>query len=239
MTTLQNIFKTAMTLSFAFVLFSCNNSGTTTETAAEATPATEAAPATNATLFNLMVIKHPVADYAKWRPEYDAHDSIRQAYGIAHFAIARGSEDANAVMVIDKISDVQKAKDFTALPELKEAMQKAGVTGAPEFSFLNVIRNDDAVIAQKERVMITHRVKDFDAWLKVFDAEGTAKRLEHGIIDRGMARGVDDPNVVFLMFAMADKEKAMARMNSEELKNTMTEAGVEGAPQVEFYTLAD
>jgi hypothetical protein len=33
--------------------------------------------------------------------------------------------------------------------------------------------------------MVTHR-KDFDAWLKVYDEEGTIKRMEEGLIDRGL-----------------------------------------------------
>jgi len=201
------------------------------------------AAAGNATIpaasFKVIMIQHPVADFKAWEPVYMAHDSVRQAYGITHFLIGRGFDDSNRAVVIDKITDVQKAKEFAALPDLKAAMQKAGVTGPPDFSYADVIRSDDSKIEYKDRVMIAHRVKDFDAWLKVFDSEGIEIRMENGFIDRGLARGVDDPNMVYLVFAISDMAKAKARMNSEELKRLMTDAGVEGPPRVMFYTLVD
>lgn len=189
--------------------------------------------------FKIIAIKHKVADYAKWRMAYDAHDSIRKMYGITHFVMGRGMDDPNTIIIIDKMDDVMKAKEFSAMPDLKALMKKAGVVSAPEFSFYDVIRNDDSKINLKDRLMVTHRVKDFDAWLKVYDAEGINKRMEDGLIDRGMARSIDDPNVVSLVFAISDLEKAKARINSEAMKKLMMEAGVEGEPQLFFYKLVD
>lgn len=62
-------------------------------------------------------------------------------------------------------------------------------------------------------------------------------RAENGLLDRALARDADDPNTVYIVFAISDKEKSMARMQSEELKKTMTDAGVEGAPSFFYYTL--
>jgi hypothetical protein len=191
------------------------------------------------TPFKVITIKHKVADYEKWRKEYDAHDSVRLAYGISHFVVGRGLEDPNLILIIDKMSDVQKAKEFSVLPDLKEKMKKAGVTGKPEFGYYDVIRNDASEIEQKDRLMVIHRVKDFDAWLKVYDAEGIAKRKGEGLIDRGMARGVDDPNRVALVFAITDMEKAKASITSKAKKKLMTEAGVEGPPEMFFYKITD
>jgi len=87
--------------------------------------------------------------------------------------------------------------------------------------------------------MITHRVKDFDAWLKVYDAEVVAKRMENGMLDWGLARNTDDPNMVYIFFAIADIEKAKARINSAELRKIMADAGVVGPPQVFYYKLED
>jgi hypothetical protein len=116
-------------------------------------------------------------------------------------------------------------------------MQKAGVTGPPTFAFVDVLRNDTTDIPQNTRVMVTHRVKDFATFLKVYDGEGIAARASHGIVDRGLGRDIDDPNMVYLVFAITDMYKAKARMQSEELKKIMGEAGVEGTPQFFFYNL--
>jgi quinol monooxygenase YgiN len=189
--------------------------------------------------FKVIVIKHKVVDYDKWRKGYDAHDSMRQAYGIKHYIVGRGIDNPNMIVIINKFSDVQKAKDFSVLPNLKEVMKKAGVIGKPEFSYYDVIRDDSTKIDQKDRLMVTHRVKDFDAWLKVYDAEGTAKRMEEGLIDRGMARSIDDPNVVTLVFAVTDMKKAKESMTSEAKKKLMMDAGVEGAPEMFYYKIVD
>ncbi|HEY4616742.1 MAG TPA: hypothetical protein VIH09_00930 [Flavobacterium sp.] len=224
-------------LVFTVAFLSCKKNKTEKMETEEGMPMDTVAEVAAFEPFKVIVIKHKVADYDKWRKGYDAHDSVRQAYGISHYVIGRGMDDRNTVIVIDKMNDVTKAKEFSAMPSLKEAMKKAGVIGSPEFAYYEVIRNDDSKINLKDRIMVTHRVKDFDAWLKVYDAEGVAKRMEEGLIDRGMARSIDDPNMVTLVFAISDMEKAKAAINSEAKKKLMTEAGVEGSPKMFYYKL--
>ncbi len=244
MTRIKKISMTLMAFSSAIVLFSCNNGEKQEEKKADETVKTDTAkmaePAVPVfTPFKIVMIKHAVADFDKWKTAYLSHDSMRMVYGITHYRFGRGLDNPNMVVVMDKIANVQKAKDFSALPNLKEVMQKGGVKGKPEFSIADVIWNEDKKIDQAERVMISHKVKDFDAWKKVYDEEGTAKRLENGLIDRGLARDVDDPNKVYIVFAISDMAKAKARINSEELKKLMTDAGVAGPPQIFFYKLVD
>jgi quinol monooxygenase YgiN len=239
MRNIKNFLKPVLILVFTVAFLSCKNNKTEKTVPEEAVAMDTTAAVAVFEPFKVIVIKHKVADYDQWRKGYDAHDSVRQAYGITHYMVGRGIDDANMIVVINKFSDIQKAKDFSVLPNLKDAMKKAGVTGKPEFSYYDVIRNDSTKIDQKDRLMVTHRVKDFDAWLKVYDAEGTAKRMEEGLIDRGMARSVDDPNMVALVFAVTDMKKAKAAITSEAKKKLMMEAGVEGAPQMFFYKIVD
>lgn len=234
MTTSRKIFMPVMAFTIAMALFSCKSGGKKEEPKkAEETPVAVFTP------FKVIMIHHPVADYDKWKIEYLANDSMRQAYGISQFVIGTGIEDPKMVTVIDKITDVQKAKDFSVLPGLKDAMKKAGVTGPPEIDFAEVIRFDSAGLDQKNRVMIKHHVKDFDAWMKVYDGEGPDKRKGFGLQDRAIARGIDDPNTVYITFVINDMDKAKARMNSPELKKLMTDAGVDGPPALNFYTIVD
>lgn len=216
-------------------IFSCNNTETTNETPKPADTTSVAA----FEAFKLLMIKHPVADFSKWKTAYIAHDSFRLAHGVSQYVIGRGLDDSNVVVIMDKITDVQKAKDFTATPDLKNAMQKAGVTGPPAFSYVEVVRNDDSKIEQKDRLMIAHKVKDFSAWLKVYDEEGKATRAENGMLDRGLARSVDDSNMVYIVFAITDMAKAKARLENEALKKLMLDAGVIGKPEFFFYKRVD
>ncbi len=219
--------------------FSCGSGGNEKEEnkAGDTTAATTvAAPAF--TPFKIFMIEHHVKNFDKWRPVYLAHDSLRQAYGITKFVTGRGLDDSNMVFVLDKISDVQKAKEFAALPFLKDAMKNAGVTGQPAFSYFDVVRNDDTPIDQKDRILMVIKVKDFDAWLKVFDGEKES-RTANGMLDRGIGRGVDDSTMLYLAFVVTDLSKAKARIASPELKKIMTDSGVEGAPKVYYYRLVD
>jgi hypothetical protein len=239
MKNIEKFLKPVLIVFLVASFLSCKNNKTEKTETEEAMPADTATAVAVFEPFKVMVIKHKVADYDKWRKEYDAHDSIRTAYTISHYMVGRGTDDANMIVTATKFIDLQKAKDFSVLPYLKEAMKKAGVIGKPEFSYYEVIRNDDTPIDQKDRVMVTHKVKDFDAWLKVYDAEGTAKRIEEGLIDRGLARGIDDPNMVTIVFAITDKKKAKESMTSEAKKKLMIDAGVIGSPEMFFYKVMD
>ena len=78
-----------------------------------------------------MIIHHSVRDYAAWRPGYDAHESSRVAAGITDCRVYRNVEDTNDIVIVANVSDLAKARAWTASDDLKTAMQKAGVLGAP------------------------------------------------------------------------------------------------------------
>ena len=78
-----------------------------------------------------MIIHHKVRDYSAWRPGYDAHESSRSAAGITDGRVYRNADDPNDVVIVANVWDLAKARAWTASDELKTAMQKAGVLGAP------------------------------------------------------------------------------------------------------------
>ena len=84
----------------------------------------------------MMVIRHKVADYAKWRPLFDAHAKAQRAAGLSHPRVLRSADDSNELVIIFDDMDTNKAKEFAASPDLKETMKKAGVTDQPTIYFL-------------------------------------------------------------------------------------------------------
>ena len=78
-------------------------------------------------------------------------------------------------------------------------MNKAGVIGKPGFSYAVIIRNDESPVEAGERLSIAHHVKDFAAWLKAFDAEGSATRATYGLVDRQLGRSLVDSNMVYIL----------------------------------------
>jgi hypothetical protein len=191
-------------------------------------------PASQQLPFNAIVIRHTVADYNKWRPFFDADSLSRKTAGMHLIGIARGIEAQNDVELPFMIDDVQKAKAFSSSPKLKEVMQKAGVNSAPNIKFIKVLRMTEALQKPGDYVEVTHKVNNFDAWLKVFDGEGPAARAKDGLEDGVLARGIDDPNLVYLVFKITDLSKAKAALADPARKKIMMEAGVIGKPEVYF-----
>ena len=230
------------------LLFSCNGdtketTKTDSEKTADTTATMQAAPTPTmehslTAPFDVAVMTHAVKDYAAWRPVFNADSTSQKASGMETLVVATEMDKPNNVYMAFKISDVAKAKAMVADPKLKETMGKAGVTSKPEVEYLHVIRfNSES--KEKKWVTIAHKVKDFDAWVKVYDSEGTAKRASEGMVDVVLGRGIDDPNLVYIVFDITDMAKAKAALASEEKKKLMASAGVEGMPKIAFYNTAE
>ncbi len=222
--------------------FSCNSNTSKKEESSTVTVDTTATTtsklASEFKPFNVALLTNTVKDYAKMRTVFDADSNNRKANGMETIVVGREIDKPNNILIGFAISDVQKTKGFFKSPKLKEAMQKAGVISKSDVLFLDVIRfNKDS--KEKQWVDVTHKVKDFNAWLKVFDAEGSAKRASDGLVDVVLARGVDDSNLVHLVFDITDMAKAKASMISAEKKKLMMSAGVQGTPKIEFYKEAE
>ena len=83
-----------------------------------------------------MLIRHKVADFAKWKPVYEAHAPSRQKAGLKEEHLLRSTDDPNEVILFFSAEDLDKAKAFTASDDLRQAMQKAGVSDKPDVYFL-------------------------------------------------------------------------------------------------------
>ena len=226
-----------------FILFSsCNSSedktaeeaATTNSAASTETPAetnTAAKPP------NIMTMQFKVADFNKWKAKYDQRDSIRSSYGLTSYIVGKGLDDPKSVIVILKMADANKAKELTASQGMKDRMKEAGVTGAPTFHYLNVVMDDSSDIPQTNRLIVYHKVKDWDAWKKEFDDDKQMRIDSAGLIDRGLGYEVGDNHSVSVVFAVTDLKKAKAFAQSKHLKDKMEKAGVEGKPVMFYYDI--
>lgn len=233
---------TMIALMAMFTFTSCKKESdkkATTEATVEeiATPVPTEVPAFEP--FKVMAVTHMVKDFDVFKKTFDEHESMRTSFGVKLLAMGRDMKNSNNILIFLKIDDLQKAKDFGESPNLKEAMQKSGLIGKPEIIFADVVRFEESPAEFKDRVRVGHKVKDFDAWLKVYDTEGRESRASNGLIDRAISRNIDDPNTVYVTFSVSDMTKAKARLKSPELKKIMTDAGVISEPVIDFYTIVD
>ena len=84
-----------------------------------------------------ILIRHKVADFARWKSAYDAHAAARKAAGLTEQHLLRSLDNQNEVVLLLAAADLKKAQEFIASTDLREVMQKAGVTDKPDIWFLN------------------------------------------------------------------------------------------------------
>jgi len=81
-------------------------------------------------------ITHSVKDFSAWKREYDAGEELRRNAGIHDNVILRSLADENNITVLGSSSSAEKLFKFISNPELKAAMEKAGVISKPEVKIL-------------------------------------------------------------------------------------------------------
>ena len=78
-----------------------------------------------------LVIRHHVSDYAAWRKVYDEVEPLRIQHGCIAQRVMRVPDDGNELFVTHDFASAEQASGFAHDAGLREAMQQAGVEGAP------------------------------------------------------------------------------------------------------------
>ncbi len=87
-----------------------------------------------------ILIRQKVESYPKWRPAFNEQAADRQAAGqVGEPQVFRSGDDPWEVLVLMEWDELERARQFAASDGLKEAMQNAGVTDDPTFSFLQEV----------------------------------------------------------------------------------------------------
>jgi hypothetical protein len=88
------------------------------------------------------------------------------------------------------------------------------------------------------KVIVQHRVLDYDRWFPVF-TEHEAVRRQHGATGHLVTRSVTEPNSIVIVNDFASHEGAEAFAADPSLPAAMARGGVDGAPQVWIVDVAD
>jgi len=78
-----------------------------------------------------LAIRHHVRDYAAWQKVYDEVEPLRVQHGCIAQRVMRLPDDGNELFVTHDFASAEQAGRFAHDPGLREAMQRAGVEGAP------------------------------------------------------------------------------------------------------------
>ena len=83
-----------------------------------------------------MYVRHSVKDYEAWKSVFDSVSDLRRGAGEKSYQILRSGNGSNELIALFEWDSVENAQSYAASPELKEAMDRAGVTSKPEILFL-------------------------------------------------------------------------------------------------------
>jgi quinol monooxygenase YgiN len=86
-----------------------------------------------------MLVQHSVKDFAVWKKMYDSVADLRASSGELSDQVYRDASDPNKLTAIFKWDSLENAQKYANSPELKAAMEKAGVEGPPNIFFLNEV----------------------------------------------------------------------------------------------------
>jgi hypothetical protein len=222
-----------------FLAAACNNESSTDSAANKDTASNNSTAPTSTVVTtpqHMVLIKHKVKDFAAWKMEYEAHDSVRLANGLHNYVIGRQVGDSSTVLVALKADDMDKAKTFVKDPSLKQRMQKGGVIGTPSIQFVTMTYQDTVAVSSTIRSETVFSVKDWAAWEKNFK-DGEQERIDNGITVRAYGHDPDDDKKVRLVTAITDTAKARAYWDSDMLKKRRADGGVMGTPERFVFTV--
>ena len=83
-----------------------------------------------------LIIRHRVADFAKWKKCYKAHAAARQSAGLKDLHLLRSIDDPNEVVLLFAATSIAKAKALISSDDMRATMKKAGVIGKADFLLL-------------------------------------------------------------------------------------------------------
>ncbi len=78
-----------------------------------------------------LLVRHEVEDYGAWRSVYESVDGLRKEHGCTEAEVLVNPVDKNDVYAVHRFPTVEQAQAFAGSQELREAMGRAGVKGAP------------------------------------------------------------------------------------------------------------
>ena len=82
-------------------------------------------------------------------------------------------------------------------------------------------------------LFVRHTVENFDTWKSAYD-EDAVNRQSFGLKEIALHRGAENANDVTAVFELESLARGREFAASDDLKETMMKAGVQGMPEIWF-----
>ena len=88
-----------------------------------------------------VLVQSTVESLEQWRPVFDEAEKLRRGHGAQGHRLFRLADSPTSLTILTKFETAEGARAFTQDPGLREAMQRAGVTGAPNIAVLEEVES--------------------------------------------------------------------------------------------------
>jgi len=83
----------------------------------------------------IVAVRHPVADFEKWKLVFDEHRANRESHNALGHMLLLANDEPDTQLIINEFATRGDAEAFANDPSLPEAMARAGVSGPPRIEF--------------------------------------------------------------------------------------------------------
>lgn len=91
-----------------------------------------------------ILVRMNVEDYVKWKEAFDEDVGFRESGGSRGGHVLQNASDPNEVFVLLEWDTMDNLQQFAQSDDLKEKMQRAGITGPPDIYLLNLADSPSA-----------------------------------------------------------------------------------------------
>lgn len=87
----------------------------------------------------VLLIRHTVAKFERWKSVFDAEGPTRKAHGCKGSQLFRSADNPRELVVILTWMDRETARRFAASDEFRDMMARAGVSDMPDVYLLDEV----------------------------------------------------------------------------------------------------
>ena len=85
-----------------------------------------------------LIVRHRIAEYEKWKPAFDHHETVRANYNIRLVAVGKDLDDPANIVAVFNSNQASNFTDFLEKSNLKDVMHDTGVISEPVVDILKL-----------------------------------------------------------------------------------------------------
>ena len=173
-----------------------------------------------------------VADYATWRPRFDAMEEARASTGIANVKVFRNADNENSLVILADIANLADALAW-ARGGWRTVIPTDGLEGPPTVYF-----GTDPAQKRPLKCIGHFEVTDYAKWHGLF-LKMENSRVSGGLTNADIFRGSEEENDLLVLGDIADAAKTRAWLIGDQMTGYPAAATVPSSTTFRFAVELD